>query len=150
MKQTSKIKTKIKNISLNEFEKMALDAAENAGIKDIATLTVSFQKVKKETETTNNFFVHYEFKEKENDFYGLSALPELAIAEAMEKYKQMIGASRINAQTKIMTVDVKLLDGPINIGVDILAKLNEKFTDLTKVTLQEAMAFITEITKAVI
>ncbi len=96
-KTKTKGKVTIKNFTLNEFEQMAQDAANENGINDLDKLTVSFSKIIHGETTDNNFFVNYE--SKSGSFYGLSALPELAISEAIERRNRALGIVRINAQT---------------------------------------------------
>jgi len=158
IKEKSMAKPKIQNISLDQFEQMAIEAAEAVQMpsKEAVHLCVSFQKMKNsEGENNTSFAVHYFLKDQ--NYYGNSITPEMAIQTAIDNYLIKSGRTRINPQTKIeATTDkeqsyaVQFADGMLTLGARYVNQINKKFLDTTKVTTTEAIQFINEMFQSAI
>jgi len=151
-------KPKIQNISIDQFEQMAIDAAIAAEMPNIELkhIHTSFSKFSNNEGTrTVSFAVHY-FLEESN-YYGNAITPELAIQTAIDAFLIATGKTRINAQTKIeptteteQSVEVQLKDALITVGAKFYNALSQKFADLTKVSHIEALQYINELLKATV
>lgn len=153
-KPTKQPKPKIQTISLNQFKQNAIDSAIEVKMSNskFIHLHTSFNNISKNDgldETT--FSVHY-FLEDAN-YYGSGITPEIAIQSAIDRFLIATEQTRINPQVKIdptkdHDVQVTLKDGMITIAAKAYNMLQQKFVDVTQITVLEASEYLKTILTA--